>query len=201
MQKKTPPCQTEGTQTHLASSAVQSQRVELSQTNCPVQTQNAATVQRQTSSVQLERIKVEPDEAVSEADATPNLLIEKSAEPCVKSESSDTILDGYAVIGLHCVVECRRKEDGRSSCFLCHCCRVKSDPGDIIDHLTSSTHISNYLESRNIATTNPLLAASLRHLERTLTHTRSHCLTACLRFALVNVDFSDTLWLNKNLQQ
>ncbi|KAJ3608619.1 hypothetical protein NHX12_023151 [Muraenolepis orangiensis] len=47
--------------------------------------------------------------------------------------------------GLDYVVEYRSKEGGYWSCFLCHCCRVKCHRGDIIEHLTSSTHISNYL--------------------------------------------------------
>lgn len=48
--------------------------------------------------------------------------------------------------GLFRVVECR-SEDGHTYCFLCHCCRVRSNKKDIIDHLTSSSHLRNYLVS------------------------------------------------------
>lgn len=46
--------------------------------------------------------------------------------------------------GLFHVVECR-SEDGPTYCFLCHCCRIRSNNKDIIDHLTSSSHLMNYL--------------------------------------------------------
>ncbi|KAG7261362.1 hypothetical protein CRUP_022154, partial [Coryphaenoides rupestris] len=85
---------------------------------------------------------------VSEATATaPTVLpVEESTEPGVQSEGRRySILDDHAVIGLDFLVECRRQEDGRPCCFLCHCCRVKCNPDDVIDHLTSSSHISNYL--------------------------------------------------------
>ncbi|CAL8296641.1 unnamed protein product [Lota lota] len=144
MEKKAPH-PSELTQTRLESSAVQPRRVQLSQKNCPVQSRSA-TVQCPKSNVRLQHFEVETDESTAEADTTTfKLPSAKSAEPCVQSESRDNILDGHTVIGLDCVVECRRKDDGRSSCFLCHCCRVKSDPGDVIDHLTSPSHISNYL--------------------------------------------------------
>ncbi|KAM3596473.1 uncharacterized protein V6R79_015080 [Siganus canaliculatus] len=57
-------------------------------------------------------------------------------------------LDGYKgsepLMGLSRVVECQ-SEDGCTYCFLCHCCRVRSNKKDIIDHLTSSSHLVNYL--------------------------------------------------------
>lgn len=46
--------------------------------------------------------------------------------------------------GLIRVVEFR-SEDGCSCCFLCHCCRIRSTKNDLIDHLTSSSHLVNYL--------------------------------------------------------
>ncbi|XP_023815914.1 uncharacterized protein LOC101158213 isoform X3 [Oryzias latipes] len=46
--------------------------------------------------------------------------------------------------GLTRVVELKG-QDGCSLCFLCHCCRIKSSKEDIIDHLTSSSHLINYL--------------------------------------------------------
>ncbi|XP_029298349.1 uncharacterized protein LOC115015315 isoform X2 [Cottoperca gobio] len=68
------------------------------------------------------------------------------AEHTVLSENS--CLDGYTgsnpLIGLFRVVECR-SEDGRTYCFLCHCCRIRANEKDIIDHLTRSSHIVNYL--------------------------------------------------------
>lgn len=45
--------------------------------------------------------------------------------------------------GLDCVVE-YRSEDGCSYCFLCHCCRIKSNKKDITEHLTSPSHLINY---------------------------------------------------------
>lgn len=48
--------------------------------------------------------------------------------------------------GLFRVVECR-SEDGHTYCFLCHCCRTRSNRQDIIDHLTKSSHLLNYLVS------------------------------------------------------
>ncbi|XP_040045465.2 uncharacterized protein LOC120826927 isoform X2 [Gasterosteus aculeatus] len=57
-------------------------------------------------------------------------------------------LDGYPgtepLIGLFRVVECR-SEEGHTYCFLCHCCRIRSNKKDIIDHLTTSSHLVNYL--------------------------------------------------------
>ncbi|KAK2830333.1 hypothetical protein Q5P01_018264 [Channa striata] len=59
-----------------------------------------------------------------------------------------SFLDGYTgnkpLIGLFRVVECR-SEVGLAYCFLCHCCRIRSNKRDILDHLTSSSHLINYL--------------------------------------------------------
>lgn len=74
--------------------------------------------------------------------------VQMSAEPSAVSESSNGLLDDFLgakpLIGLVRVVEFR-SEDGCSYCFLCHCCRIRSTKQDMIDHLTSSSHIINYL--------------------------------------------------------
>ncbi|XP_054461339.1 uncharacterized protein si:ch211-199g17.2 [Anoplopoma fimbria] len=71
-----------------------------------------------------------------------------SPQPAVLSENGNSFLDGYTgtkpLIGLFRVVECR-SEDGHTCCFLCHCCRIRSNKKDIIDHLTTSSHLLNYL--------------------------------------------------------
>ncbi|XP_039977238.1 uncharacterized protein si:ch211-199g17.2 isoform X1 [Xiphias gladius] len=71
-----------------------------------------------------------------------------SPEPSVLSENRKSFLDCYTgtkpLIGLVHVVECR-SEDGCTYIFLCHCCRIRSNKKDIIDHLTSSSHLLNYL--------------------------------------------------------
>ncbi|KAF7664893.1 hypothetical protein LDENG_00160870 [Lucifuga dentata] len=72
-----------------------------------------------------------------------------SPEPAVLSENLRNFLDGYTgtkpLIGLHYVVECRNEEDGRPYCFLCHCCRIRTNKQDLIDHLTGSSHQFNYM--------------------------------------------------------
>ncbi|XP_059898975.1 uncharacterized protein si:ch211-199g17.2 [Gadus macrocephalus] len=129
------PHPSELTQTHVDNCEVQPRRVQ----SCPVKSRNAV-VQHPKSSVPLQT-----NNATSDADTTMKSPLAKSAEPFVQSESRGHILDGHTVIGLDCVVECRRKDNGSPSCFLCQCCRVKSDPDDFIAHLTSPSHISNYL--------------------------------------------------------
>ncbi|XP_076609944.1 uncharacterized protein LOC143334879 [Chaetodon auriga] len=101
----------------------------------------------------------------------PPSLIQSTVTPSVKSEDwfnntysslsdntqmspfsdlseNNSFLDGYTgttpLIGLFRVVECK-SEDGHTYCFLCHCCRVRSNQKDIIDHLTGSSHLVNYL--------------------------------------------------------
>ncbi|XP_040909596.1 uncharacterized protein LOC121192106 [Toxotes jaculatrix] len=73
---------------------------------------------------------------------------QKSSEPCLPPTKSSSFLDCYTgtkpLIGLFRVVECK-SEDGRTYAFLCHCCRIRSNKKDIIDHLTSSSHLINYL--------------------------------------------------------
>ncbi|KAK1880710.1 High affinity nerve growth factor receptor [Dissostichus eleginoides] len=63
-------------------------------------------------------------------------------------ENRSSSLNGYTgtepLVGLLRVVECRG-EDGRTYCFLCHCCRVRANENDIIDHLTRTSHLINYL--------------------------------------------------------
>ncbi|KAL6099831.1 uncharacterized protein ACO6RY_01568 [Pungitius sinensis] len=56
----------------------------------------------------------------------------------------DSYLGTEPLIGLFRVVECR-SEEGHTYCFLCHCCRIRSNKKDIIDHLTKSSHLVNYL--------------------------------------------------------
>nr|XP_033493194.1 uncharacterized protein LOC117263700 isoform X1 [Epinephelus lanceolatus]XP_033493196.1 uncharacterized protein LOC117263700 isoform X1 [Epinephelus lanceolatus] len=77
-----------------------------------------------------------------------NWLKNTSPEPSVLSDYGNSFLDGYAgtkpLIGLFRMVECR-SEDGYTHCFLCHCCRIRSNKMDIIDHLTTSSHVVNYL--------------------------------------------------------
>ncbi|XP_060948519.1 uncharacterized protein si:ch211-199g17.2 isoform X3 [Limanda limanda] len=71
-----------------------------------------------------------------------------NTEPSVLSENSSSFLHGYRgtkpLIGLGRVVECRI-DTGCSFLFLCHCCRIRSTKRDIIDHLTGSSHLINYL--------------------------------------------------------
>ncbi|KAJ0055018.1 hypothetical protein NL108_008743 [Boleophthalmus pectinirostris] len=65
-----------------------------------------------------------------------------------KSLVDSSFLNDYGeqtpLIGLVRVIECK-SEDGQTHCFLCHCCRVRSHKSDIISHLTSASHITNYL--------------------------------------------------------
>ncbi|KAI3358556.1 hypothetical protein L3Q82_014974 [Scortum barcoo] len=71
-----------------------------------------------------------------------------SSEPSESCAESYCFLDDYTgtepLIGLFRVVECR-SEDGRTYCFLCHCCRIRANKKDIIHHLTSPSHLRNYL--------------------------------------------------------
>ncbi|XP_041664550.1 uncharacterized protein si:ch211-199g17.2 isoform X1 [Cheilinus undulatus] len=71
-----------------------------------------------------------------------------TSDPFMQTENSSSYLDGYAgtepLIGLSRVVECKG-EDGQTYCFLCHCCRIRSNNQDIIDHLSSSSHLVNYV--------------------------------------------------------
>ncbi|XP_035038148.2 uncharacterized protein LOC118124452 isoform X2 [Hippoglossus stenolepis] len=69
-------------------------------------------------------------------------------EPSGFSENSSSFLHGYRgtkpLIGLCRVVECR-SDTGCTFLFLCHCCRIRSNKRDVIDHLTDSSHLINYL--------------------------------------------------------
>ncbi|XP_029370267.1 uncharacterized protein LOC115051107 [Echeneis naucrates] len=75
-----------------------------------------------------------------------------SPETCALPGVNKSFLDGYTeskpLIGLFCVVECRSK-DGHTHIFLCQCCRIRSNKNDIIDHLTSSSHLINYLMEKH----------------------------------------------------
>ncbi|KAK7899124.1 hypothetical protein WMY93_019977 [Mugilogobius chulae] len=84
-----------------------------------------------------------------------NKPVKDSPQQSDVSESSSTSLEGSSsflsdyegqtpLIGLVRVIECR-SEDGQTHCFLCHCCRVRSHKHDFISHLTSTSHITNYL--------------------------------------------------------
>ncbi|XP_028286679.1 uncharacterized protein LOC114451900 [Parambassis ranga] len=74
--------------------------------------------------------------------------IQMAPGPSVSSKNHSSYLDSYTgskpLIGLSRVVECK-SQDGRSYCFLCHCCRIRTNKKHIIDHLTSSSHLTNYL--------------------------------------------------------
>uniref|UniRef100_UPI0037E857A7 uncharacterized protein isoform X2 n=1 Tax=Semicossyphus pulcher TaxID=241346 RepID=UPI0037E857A7 len=112
--------------------------------------------QSEASPVQLEPIQSQRSVFLSRdqqgwSDDTSASLLENthtSPEPPVLSENSSSFFDGHAgtepLIGLFHVVECR-SEEGHTYCFLCHCCRIRSNKEDIIDHLTSSAHLMNYL--------------------------------------------------------
>ncbi|XP_062265998.1 uncharacterized protein si:ch211-199g17.2 isoform X2 [Platichthys flesus] len=75
-----------------------------------------------------------------------------NTEPSVLSENSSSFLHGYRgtkpLIGLGRVVECRI-DTGCTFLFLCHCCRIRTNKTDIIDHLTGSSHLINYLMETN----------------------------------------------------
>ncbi|MEQ2191550.1 hypothetical protein XENOCAPTIV_030303 [Xenoophorus captivus] len=81
--------------------------------------------------------------------STPQLeKVQMLVEPSVELEDSGGFVHDFTgakpLIGLGRVVEFR-SEDGCSYCFLCHCCRIRSTKKDMIDHLTSSSHLVNYL--------------------------------------------------------
>lgn len=70
---------------------------------------------------------------------------DSSSESFVESSS---FLNDYSeqapLIGLARVIECK-SEAGQTYCFLCHCCRVRSLKNDIINHLSSTSHVTNFL--------------------------------------------------------
>ncbi|XP_077405659.1 uncharacterized protein LOC144037774 [Vanacampus margaritifer] len=49
------------------------------------------------------------------------------------------------LIGLFRVTECVCEEDGRSYCFLCHCCRVRINTRGFYSHFSSLGHLRSYL--------------------------------------------------------
>jgi hypothetical protein len=49
----------------------------------------------------------------------------------------------YPIIGL-CLVTLCVSPEGRDTFYLCHSCEEKCGPGQIIDHLLSADHLSNY---------------------------------------------------------
>ncbi|XP_029022131.1 uncharacterized protein LOC114865300 isoform X2 [Betta splendens] len=72
------------------------------------------------------------------------VLFEKSS----LSGRNSCFFEGYTgtkpLIGLCCVVECQN-EAGQTCGFLCHCCRTRPKKGGITYHLTSTSHVYNYL--------------------------------------------------------
>ncbi|KAJ0003301.1 hypothetical protein NQD34_008399 [Periophthalmus magnuspinnatus] len=71
-----------------------------------------------------------------------------ASQSSTNSLVASSFLNNYGrqapLIGLVRVIECK-SEDGQTHFFLCHCCRVRSHKSDIISHLTSTSHITNYL--------------------------------------------------------
>ncbi|XP_013884377.1 rRNA 2'-O-methyltransferase fibrillarin [Austrofundulus limnaeus] len=65
-------------------------------------------------------------------------------EPSEKNNCFGDMSGSNPLIGLVRVDELRG-ENGSSYGFLCHCCRIRSNKRDIYDHLTSYSHLSNYL--------------------------------------------------------
>uniref|UniRef100_A0A1A8LGA4 Uncharacterized protein n=2 Tax=Nothobranchius pienaari TaxID=704102 RepID=A0A1A8LGA4_9TELE len=70
----------------------------------------------------------------------------KNTQTSTKNSRSsvENFSGGTPPIGLSRVVGFK-SECGRLQCFLCHCCRIRSSTHDITDHLTSSSHLFNYL--------------------------------------------------------
>ncbi|XP_054620143.1 uncharacterized protein si:ch211-199g17.2 isoform X2 [Dunckerocampus dactyliophorus] len=69
--------------------------------------------------------------------------------PLVRVQGSGrNFLNGYKggkpLIGLHRVSECI-SDNGYTSCFLCHCCCTRVNKRGLIDHVSSSGHVFNYL--------------------------------------------------------
>ncbi|XP_034560642.1 uncharacterized protein si:ch211-199g17.2 isoform X2 [Notolabrus celidotus] len=95
------------------------------------------------SSVQPQRTVLLSENQQRWSDTNPDMFLDAFRS----SESGFSFLDSYRgtepLIGVSRVVECRG-EDGHTYCFLCHCCRIRSTK-NIIDHLTSSSHLVNYL--------------------------------------------------------
>ncbi|XP_077363941.1 uncharacterized protein LOC144007873 [Festucalex cinctus] len=60
-----------------------------------------------------------------------------------------TLRDRYKgpkpLIGLFRVTECVCEEDGRTYCFLCHCCRTRVKTRAFYSHFSSSGHLRSYL--------------------------------------------------------
>ncbi|XP_061615351.1 uncharacterized protein si:ch211-199g17.2 [Phyllopteryx taeniolatus] len=60
-----------------------------------------------------------------------------------------TLLDRYSgpktLIGLFRLTECVGERDGRTYCFLCHCCRARVNTRGFIRHIGGSAHVRSYL--------------------------------------------------------
>ncbi|XP_061787023.1 uncharacterized protein [Nerophis lumbriciformis] len=74
-------------------------------------------------------------------------LVHKVPQPRCQGNGSN-FLNGYKggkpLIGLHRVSECIG-EDGYTACFLCHCCCTRVNKWALIEHVSSSAHVLNYL--------------------------------------------------------
>uniref|UniRef100_A0A1A7XWJ9 Uncharacterized protein n=1 Tax=Iconisemion striatum TaxID=60296 RepID=A0A1A7XWJ9_9TELE len=86
-------------------------------------------------------------------DTKPHMVSAQNEGPChtentQTSPENSSFVENFSgatpPIGLNRVIGFK-SENGRLHCFLCHCCRVKCNTNDIIDHLTSSSHLFNYL--------------------------------------------------------
>ncbi|XP_051247004.1 uncharacterized protein LOC127358162 [Dicentrarchus labrax] len=142
-----PESHSEATSVQLEHNPIQSHRIVLLAKNQQKHSQTSAETNKAPSLIQS---TVAPS-VTSEGWVNNMSLLDNSQmlpETSVLSDNNKSFLDGYMgtkpLIGLFRVVECR-SEDGHTYCFLCHCCRVRSNKKDIIDHLTSSSHLVNYL--------------------------------------------------------
>ncbi|XP_061521637.1 uncharacterized protein si:ch211-199g17.2 isoform X2 [Phycodurus eques] len=65
------------------------------------------------------------------------------------SSFGHTLLDRYVgpktLIGLFRLTECVGERDGRTYCFLCHCCRARVNTRGFIHHVGGSAHVRSYL--------------------------------------------------------
>ncbi|XP_056154197.1 uncharacterized protein si:ch211-199g17.2 [Lampris incognitus] len=125
----------------------QSHRIVLSPKMHPVRSKKP-NVQPRRAIVQEQKVSVQMSEHPPLMESTACLSVWPSALQSTGS-NMNKLLDGYEgakpLIGLSLVVACWGEEDDHLYCFLCHCCRIKSIKDDIIDHLTSSSHYSNYM--------------------------------------------------------
>ncbi|XP_044027954.1 uncharacterized protein si:ch211-199g17.2 isoform X2 [Siniperca chuatsi] len=147
-----PESHSETTSVQLEHNPIQSQRIVLPPQNQWRQSKKSLKTSTETnkppSLIQSTVASVKSEGWLNNTSASLWDNTQTSTEVSVLSENSNSFLDGYTgtepLIGLFRVLECR-SEDGHTHCFLCHCCRIRSNKKDIIDHLTSSSHLVNYL--------------------------------------------------------